>query len=105
MICLERGEQTMTHANVLRIGEGGKDFAVFGDVRCNFDDDENGTKEEAAAFFRRLKGKMAAIEAPESTNDGGTRFYIAVDFMDWSGNNVVIPMPFTVSSVEMEISI
>ena len=53
----------MTHANIVRIEEVGKDYAVFGNTRYNFADDETGTKEEAAAFFRRLIGKDAAIEA------------------------------------------
>ena len=92
----------MTHANILRVEEVGKDYAVFGNVRYNFDDDETGTKEEAAAFFRRLVGKDAAIEAAESANDGTGRVYVGVDFMGWNENNVkVIPIPFRVSSVEI----
>ena len=92
----------MTHANILKIEEAGRDYAVFGNVRYNFDDDEVGTKEEAAAFFRGLVGKDAAIEAAESASDGTGRFYIGVDFMDWNGSNVkVIPIPFNVSSVEI----
>jgi hypothetical protein len=92
----------MTHANIYEIKEVGRDFAMFGNIRYNFDDDENGTKEEAAAFFRGLKGKMAAIEAPESASNGRRQVYIAVDFWDWDGSNVkVIPFPFTVSSVEI----
>jgi hypothetical protein len=97
----------MTHANLFKIGEGGRDFADFEHVRYYFEDDENGTKEEAASFFRNLKGKLAAIEAPESTSNGGRRFYIAVDFMPGSDENHfrALPMPFTVSSVSMEISL
>jgi hypothetical protein len=92
----------MTHANIFKIEEAGRDYAVFGNVRYNFDDDETGTKEEAAAFFRPLVGKDAAIEAAESANDGTGRFYIGVDFMDRNENNVkVIPIPFRVSSVEI----
>jgi hypothetical protein len=104
MIPLKEVNPMMTHANVLRIEEVGKDFAVFGNVRYNFGDDKNGTREEAAAFFRRHKGKMAAIEASESVSDGSGRFYIAVDFMDRNGSNVsVMAMPFTVSSVEISV--
>ena len=96
----------MTHALLLTVGECGKDFAKFGDFRYNFADDENGTKEDSASFFRHLHGKMVAIEAAESVSDGSGRFYIAVDFKDWNGVNVrVLPMPFTVSSVETEISL
>ena len=92
----------MTHANIFKIEEVGTDYAVFGNVRYNFDDDEAGTKEEAAAFFRGLVGKDAAIEAAESASDRTGRFYIGVDFMDWNGSNVkVIPIPFNVSSVEI----
>jgi hypothetical protein len=92
----------MTHANVFRIEEVGKDFTVFGNVRYNFDDSENGTKEEAAAFFRTRVGRYAAIEAPESASDSSGRFYISVDFMEWEGNHVrVMPIPFAVSSVEI----
>jgi hypothetical protein len=97
----------MTHANLVKIGEGGRDFADFGNLRYHFKDDENGTKENAASFFRNLKGKLAAIEAPESMSDGARRFYIAVDLMPGSDENSlrVLPMPFTVSSVSMEISL
>ena len=91
----------MTHANVSKVENVGKDYAIFGNVRCNFDDDENGTKEQAAAFFRRCIGKYAAIEAPESLSDGTGRFYISVDFRDWRESNVrIMPMPFSVCSVE-----
>jgi hypothetical protein len=97
-------EPMMTHANVFRIEEVGKDFAVFGHVRYNFDDGENCTKEEAAAFFRHLKGKMAAIEAPESAIDGTGHFYISVDFMESDGGyGRVMPIPFAVSSVEISV--
>jgi hypothetical protein len=92
----------MTHANIFKIEGAGRDYAVFGNVRYNFDDDEVGTKEEAAAFFRGLVGKDAAIEAAESASDGMGRFYIGVDFIDRNGNNVkVIPIAFAVSSVEV----
>jgi hypothetical protein len=95
-------EPMMTHANIFRIEEAGRDYAVFGNVRYNFDDDEVGTKEEAAAFFRGLVGKEAAIEAAESANDGTGRFYIGVDFMERNGGNVeTIPISFAVSSVEI----
>ena len=50
----------MTHANIFKIEEVGKDYAVFGNTRYNFADDETGTKEEAAAFFRGLLGKIDA---------------------------------------------
>jgi hypothetical protein len=60
----------MTHANILKVEEVGKDYAVFGNVRYNFDDDETGTKEEAAAFFRGLMGKDAAVEAAGSARVG-----------------------------------
>jgi hypothetical protein len=42
---------------------------------------ETGTKEEAAAFFRGLVGKDAAIESAESASAGTGQFYIGVDFM------------------------
>lgn len=91
----------MTHANIFKIEEAGRDYAVFGNVRYNFDD-EIGTKEAAAAFFQGLVGKDAAIEAAESANDGTGRFYIGVDFMERNDNNVkVIPIPFRVSTVEI----
>jgi hypothetical protein len=94
----------MTRANVYKIKEAGKDFAVFGNVRYNFADDEIGTKEEAAAFFRGHLGKNAAIEAPKSASDGSGRHYISVDFREWNGNKVkVMPIPFTVSSVELSL--
>jgi hypothetical protein len=40
-------------------------------------------------------------------SDGAGRFYIAVDLMPGSDENSlrVLPMPFTVSSVSMEISL
>jgi hypothetical protein len=94
----------MTHVNVFEIAEVGKDFAVFGNIRYNFDDDETGTKEDAAAFFQGLKGKKVAIEAPESAGDGTGHHYVAVDFWDLNGDNVkVIPFPFSVSSVEISL--
>jgi hypothetical protein len=50
----------MTHVNVFEIEEVGEEYAVFGNIRYNFDDDDHGTKEDAAAFFRGLKGKKVA---------------------------------------------
>jgi hypothetical protein len=94
----------MTHVKIVKVEEGGKNFAVIGNRRYNFDDDENGTKEDAAAFFRGLKGKMVAIEAPESAINGTGQVYIGVDFWDVDGSNIrVIPFPFTVSSVEISL--
>jgi hypothetical protein len=92
----------MTHANILKVEEVGEDYAVFGNVRYNFADDETGTKEEAAAFFRGLVGKDAAIEAAESVRERNGWVCIGVDFMDRTENSVkVIPMPFRVSSIEI----
>jgi hypothetical protein len=92
----------MTHANILKVEEARKDYAVFGNVRYNFDDDETGTKEEAAAFFRGLVGKDAAIETAESVRGGSGRVYIGVDFMDRSKNSVkVVRIPFRVSNIEI----
>jgi hypothetical protein len=92
----------MTHANVYKVEDVGEDYTIFGNLRCNFEDHENGTKEEAAAFFRRCIGKDAAIEAPESVSDGTGRFYISVDFRDQHENIVrIMPIPFSVSSVEI----
>src|ERR1700720_1349172 len=49
-------------------------------------------------------GKDAAIEAPESASDGSGWHYISVDFRQWNGSNVkVMPIPFTVSSVELSL--
>lgn len=96
----------MTHANIFRVEEAGKDFAVFGNVRYNFEDNEVGTKEEAAAFFPGRVGEEVAIEAPESKNDGTGWFYISVDFREWNGNTVkVMPIPFAVSSVEIALQL
>jgi hypothetical protein len=92
----------MTRANIFKIEEVGKDYAVFGNTRYNFADDETGTKEEAAAFFRGLLGKDAAIDAAEPVGEPGRRVYVGVDFMGWHENNVnVVPIPFRVSSIEI----
>jgi hypothetical protein len=84
---------------VLRIEESGSDYIRLRDektdVRINFADDEEFSKEDSAAFFRSLQGKPAAIPV-----DGP--FFIAVDMWRdrFDGSLKVIPFSFTVESVE-----
>jgi hypothetical protein len=91
----------MTTVKVLNIREAGSDYLLLGDggtdVRVNFDDDKNFTKEESAAFFCGLEGKPAAI--PSDSNEP---FFIGVDFWPMTGDNVrVVPFTFAVSSIEL----
>jgi hypothetical protein len=94
---------TMTHARILRINEVGSDYAIFGNLRCNFKNSDNGTKEEAASFFQPLLGKEAAIEAPEAGFERAEELYIGVDGLHRrDGDNVMtVPMRFAVSSIDV----
>lgn len=83
--------------DILEIGEVGSDHVYFIGVdsktRITFADDEIGTKEENAGFFRGLQGKPAAIASDAS--------FIGVDF--WrqdDGSLKVVPFPFPIASVE-----
>jgi hypothetical protein len=61
---------------ILEIGEVGSDYVRFiganNETHVTFADDEIGTKEENAGFFRGLQGKPAAIATDAS--------FIGVDF-------------------------
>jgi len=94
---------TMACAKILRINEVGSDYAVFGNIRCNFKNNDNGNKEEAAAFFRPLLGKEAAVEVPEDGFHGLEELYIAVDDLHKreGGNLMTKPIPFAISSIEV----
>lgn len=81
---------------IFEIGEVGTDSVRFiganADTRITFADDEIGTKEENAEFFRGLRGKPAAIPLDAS--------FIGVDFFPQpNGSLKVIPFPFPISSV------
>jgi hypothetical protein len=60
----------MTTVEIVQIGEVGSDYVRFiganYDTRITFADDEIGTKEENAGFFRGLQGKPAAIATDAS---------------------------------------
>jgi len=93
-------KRRMTTVEVFDIQEAGNDYVLLRhggtQVRVNFDDDANFTKEESAAFFRGLEGKPAAISV-----DFNAPFFIGIDF--WRSPDAsfrVIPFPFSVSSVE-----
>ena len=92
---------TMTHARILRINEVGSDYAIFGNLRCNFRNSDNGTKEEAASFFRPLLGKEVALEAPDGFEPLG-ELYIGVDDLRRDGDVVrTVPIPFAISNTEV----
>lgn len=74
------------------------------EVRVNFADGEEFSKEDAGRFFRGRIGKPVALESEESVSDGSGSFYVAVDFWRPTDNSVrVIPMNFSISSVEAEV--
>jgi len=82
---------------ILEIGEVGSDYVRFiganTETRVTFADDEIGTKEENAGFFRGLRGKPAAIACDAS--------FIGVDFWPQAdGSLKVIPFPFPIASVQ-----
>jgi len=87
----------MTTVEIVQIGEVGSDYVrLIGanyDTRITFADDEIGTKEENAGFFRGLQGKPAAIATDES--------FIGVDFWPQAdGSLKVIPFPLPIASVQ-----
>jgi hypothetical protein len=91
----------MMNVEVLNIQEAGSDYLLLKNsgtsVRVNFDDDEDFTKQESAAFFNGLVGKPAAI--PSDFNEP---FFIAVDFWRTPDKSVkVVPFTFRVSSLEL----
>jgi hypothetical protein len=82
---------------IFEIGEVGTDYVRFiganTETRVTFADDEIGTKEENAGFFRGLQGKPAAIASDAS--------FIGVDFWPQAdGSLKVIPFPFPIASVQ-----
>ena len=88
---------TTPTVEILEIGEVGPDYVRFigrnTETRITFADDEIGTKEENAGFFRGLKGKPAAIATDAS--------FIGVDF--WrqdDGRLKIVPFPFPIASVQ-----
>jgi len=91
----------MTAVEMFSIQETGDDYIVLWhdvtDVRVNFDNDRNFTKEESAASFRGLEGRPAAIPA-----DFNEPFFIAMDFWRSPDNSFrVMPITFRVSSIEV----
>jgi hypothetical protein len=72
----------VTTVEIFEIGEVGSDYVRFmgtnTETHITFADDEIGTKEENAGFFRGLQGKPAAIAI-----DGS---FIGVDF--WRQDDV-----------------
>jgi hypothetical protein len=87
----------MQTVEIFEIGEVGSDYVRFlsanGETRVTFADDEIGTKEENAGFFRGLQGKPAAIATDAS--------FIGVDFWPQpDGTLKVIPFPLPIASVQ-----
>jgi hypothetical protein len=91
----------MTTVEMFDIQETGHDYIVLRrdvrDVRVNFDNDRDFTKEESAASFRGLEGRLAAIPT-----DFNQPFFIAMDFWRSPDNSFrVMPITFRVSSIEL----
>ncbi|SRR6266849_1709352 len=88
---------TTPMVEIFEIGEVGSDYVHFiganTETRITFADDELGTKEENAGFFRGLRGKPAAIPPDAS--------FIGVDFWRQADGSLrVIPFPFAIASIE-----
>ena len=95
----------MTTVEIRTIGDVGRDYVVLQgsdcDLRLEFADDPNFTKENNANFFRPLKGKPAAtpvLEQHMSERD----MFVAVDMWQDSFRNFkVIPFPFSISNIRI----
>lgn len=92
----------MIDVQIVKVEQVGTDWVRLRsgntDVRVNFADDGQITKEDSAGFLGRFLGKPVAIPNPNETDRG---FFIAVDFWRGLDNNLrAMPLEFAISTVE-----